>query len=272
MSEGSGPGDRGPLGFDGDDEEGNNRPRTPAPAVDPGTESAGVGQSDWSHRRDPDLEAGWKPEPRRPPPGTRRYTWVVGIAFLVAIIYVSINTLRTNGPGSRGLSAGQGAPPFAVPLATGSLNGDANVATRSNQGSAGRVPACVLRGPQILNICQLDEHAPVVLAFLFTRGASKCEDQLDVMQRLAPRFPRVDFAAVGIAGGRGALRSLVRARGWTFPVGYDRDGILANLYAVAGCPTINLIAAGGINTRTLIGVQSQAQLEAAIAASLQARR
>src|SRR5947207_1809292 len=70
------------------------------------------------------------------------------------------------------------------------------------------------------------------------RGGSECRRELDVMQRLRPRFPGVRFAAVAVRGDRGALRTLIRRRGWTFPIGYDRDGAVANLYGVAVCPTI----------------------------------
>ena len=34
-----------------------------------------------------------------------------------------------------------------------------------------------------------------------------------------------------------ALRELADDHGWTMPLGQDRDGALANLYRVGGCPT-----------------------------------
>ena len=41
-----------------------------------------------------------------------------------------------------------------------------------------------MRGPKILNSCQLAERGPVALVFLGTRG-ERCERQLDTMQRVS---------------------------------------------------------------------------------------
>ena len=70
---------------------------------------------------------------------------------------------------------GEQLPPFAVPLALGSLNGDADTATHAFEGAAGRVPACNERGSQILNICELYEGAPVVLALFVDSGSCAAE-------------------------------------------------------------------------------------------------
>ena len=120
---------------------------------------------------------------------------------------ITINTIETKPNGLKGLAPGEQMPPFAVPLASGSLKGDADTARDADEGSAGRVPACNERGPQILNICQLYEGAPVVLA-LFVDGGS-CPDVLSDMQALAPSFPGVRFAAVAIKGERAKVRSLI---------------------------------------------------------------
>ena len=49
--------------------------------------------------------------------------------------------------------------------------------------------------PEILNICQLYERGPAVLALFFKAGS--CPDVLTRMQELTSDFPRVGFAAVG---------------------------------------------------------------------------
>ena len=74
----------------------------------------------------------------------------------------------------------------------------------------------------------------------------------------------MQFAAVAIRGSRDALRRRVRDRGWRLPVGHDRDGAVANEYAVAVCPTITLARRGGRVLKTLLGSQDDAQLSAAI--------
>jgi len=131
--------------------------------------------------------------------------------------------------------------PFAVPLALSDLDGDANVALKRGQGGAGARPACEVRGPRVLNVCQLWERGPVALAFFAIRSG-RCVDQLDTLERLRRAYPDIEFAAVAIKGDRDDLRRMIRGHGWRFPVGYDRDGALANLYGVAVCPHITYAA------------------------------
>lgn len=237
----------GPLGFPPDPEAPGDRPSPRPPS------GQGEGGS---------LPRAPASAPRRV--GRGRYGWVAGVVGVVLVALIGFNTLRTKGPGSRGIPAGRILPAFAVPLALGPIQGDADFATRPAEGAAGRVPACQLRGPGILNICQEYEQGPLVLAFLVTRGGGRCADELDVLERLQGRFPSVRFAAVAVAGDRGGLRTLVRKRGWTFPVGYDRDGAVANLYAVAVCPQIVLAARGGLSRGTLLGYQGESRLREAI--------
>lgn len=182
-----------------------------------------------------------------------RNGWWVGLLAGAILIYILINTLRTEGPGSAGLQRGDRLPPFAAPEVLSGLEGDANVATPRNTGEqAGRVPACELRGPDIVNSCALGHDRPLVLGFLFTRGA-QCAGSFDALEALARRFPRVSFAGVVVRGDREEARSLVRRRGWTFPIAYDRDGAIANLYGVAGCPEVVLADPGGRVRETVTG-------------------
>ena len=51
---------------------------------------------------------------------------------------------------------------------------------------------------------------------------------------------------------------------WRLPVGWDRDGAVANAYAVAVCPAITLARRGGTVVRTLLGSQTEEQLRSAI--------
>jgi len=181
-----------------------------------------------------------------------RRGWIVALVAFLALVYITINTLKTNGPGSAGIPTGHQLPPFAAPLATSDLKGDANVATRTGQGQAGREPACDVTDLRALNICTLEKRGPVVLAFLIS-GNGRCDDQLDAMQALTARYPQVGFAAVAIKGSRSDLRKLVRKHGWTFPVAQDADGAVANLYGVAVCPTVVFAASGGRVQETTIG-------------------
>jgi thiol-disulfide isomerase/thioredoxin len=183
----------------------------------------------------------------------RRPGVLIGVLVFAAMVYIVLNTLRTEGPGSRGVAAGSRLPEFAVPLALSDLDGDANVSER----------ACGVRGAEILNSCELTERGPVVLAF-FAEPSERCDDEIDALDRVRPRFPDVQFAAVAIKGDREQLRRRVRERGWRLPVGYDRDGAVANLYGVAICPTITLAHRGGEVAQSLLGSQDEGALEAAV--------
>ncbi|HEY7962013.1 MAG TPA: hypothetical protein VID29_08845 [Solirubrobacteraceae bacterium] len=194
-----------------------------------------------------------------------RYGRYVAVIGLVLVALITLNTVLTRPRGASGIAAGQPLPPFAVPLAAGSLEGDADVARHADEGSNGRTAACRERGAQILNVCELYERAPLVLA-LFVNGGS-CAAVLDQMQRLAPAFPGVRFAAVAIQprGERAALRRLVAARGLTLPVGFDRDGVLAVLYKVSTCPQLTFAYPGGVaQGAPLLGEPSPARLRARV--------
>lgn len=185
-----------------------------------------------------------------------RYARYVAVAGLIALVGITLYTELTRHGDVIGLRAGQQMPPFAAPLASGGLQGDVNVATKPKQGQAGRRPACQVRGQRILNLCQLYERGPVVLALFIDAGS--CTKVLERMQAIVPSFPGVSFAAVALEGQASAVAKLVRQRGLTLPVAIDRDGVLGGLYRVASCPQVTFAYPGGkvqgatlVNTPTL---------------------
>jgi hypothetical protein len=193
--------------------------------------------------------------------------WLVGVVGVVVLAYITVNTLRTEGLSPRGLERGTRLPPFAMPLArSASKDQFANVATRPDSGLEGKVPACTVRGPEILNVCELAERGPVVLAFVVT-GLDKCADQLDVIDRVAPRFPDVGFAAVAVGEDLGDLRRRLREHRWRTPIGYDHDGAVANLYGVAVvCPLLTFAGADGRVAGTELGTLGAGELAARVEA------
>lgn len=196
--------------------------------------------------------------PPRPPRGlASNATWIAGVGVVLLLAAVTINGIRTKGPGATGLRVGAPLPVFAAPLALSDLEGDANVAVEA--GGDVRHKACDVRGPKVFNVCELRDRGPVALVFTVTKS-KKCEDQVDVVDRLTARFPEVGFAAVAIKGDRDDVRKLVRERGWKLPVAYDHDGAVANIYGVAICPTMTLAGSDGNVTATALGFQSEAQL------------
>jgi hypothetical protein len=182
--------------------------------------------------------------------GSSRSAWIVGVAALLALAYITFNTLGTDAPGSRGVPTGEKLPPFAVPLALSSLDGDAQVDPAK---------ACRVRGPRVLNSCQLAERGPVAIAFFATKS-QRCERQIDVIDRVRRRFPDIGFAAVSVRGDRDEVRRQARRRRWGLPVGYDHDGAVTNAYAVAICPTITFAARNGRVVSTSFSLLGEAAL------------
>jgi hypothetical protein len=206
-------------------------------------------------------------EPRRRP----RYGGYAGLFAIVILVLITINTIVTKPNGVKGLAPGEQMPPFAVPLALGNLTGDADTATHADDGAAGRVAACQERGPQILNVCQLYEGGPVVLA-LFVDGGS-CAAVLDDMQALSSSFPGVRFAGVALKNGRSQIRKLIHSRGLTMPIGIDSDGALAALYKVATCPQVTFAYPGGeVQSKALLSDPSRAELRQRVAELVAASR
>jgi hypothetical protein len=195
----------------------------------------------------------------------------VGLLAVLILVLITINTIVTKPNGVKGIAPGETVPPFAVPLALGSLKGDADTATRADEGAAGRVPACAERGPQILNICQLYERSPVLLALFVDSGS--CPAVLADMQALSPSFPGVRLAAVAIKGKRGSVRRLIRSRGLTLPIGIDSDGSLAALYKLATCPQLTFLYPGGaVAGRALLSRPSRAALRGRLQELVRASR
>jgi hypothetical protein len=201
-----------------------------------------------------------------------RYSIVVGLIFLAIIV---VATLHTLGGGERGETLGLdrfparwALPEFAVPEGAGKLEGDANVA-QDDCGSSTlpcpeqppREPACRISTPEAIRICDFFAK-PLVISFWFTKGEG-CAAQQDVVQSVYERYrDRVGFLSLDIRDDRDTLRELIRTHGWTMPVGFDRDGAVASLYAVGGCPTFAYVYPGGFLESASIGDLTAEQLGA----------
>lgn len=172
--------------------------------------------------------------------GPGKYGAFVGLAAIVLIVVVGIVGITSDSPGGEPLKGGDKLPPFVALLATAQVDCDdepcdANVARKDNSGDAGKKAACGLEGPKYFNACTAARKGPLVLGFFVTAGGD-CENDMDVLEDVRRRHPKVTFAAVGIKADRGDLRDLIRLRRWGFPVAWDRDGAVANISGVASCP------------------------------------
>jgi hypothetical protein len=173
-----------------------------------------------------------EPPPPAKPPGASRYTWFLGVVGVLLIALVSINALSSEGVPSGGPNAGDRLIPFAVPLATAP-------ARKDEDANVDRKQVCEVRGSGVLNLCVLSRSGPVALA-IFPTEAPECRSVMDQFDRVARQAAGVQLVAVGSRGDRAALR-----RDHAFPVGWDKDGAVASLYGLVGCPQITFAARGG---------------------------
>jgi hypothetical protein len=199
-----------------------------------------------------------------------RYSIVVGLLFLVVIAIATFHTLGGGGAGKTlgldRLPARWPLPEFAVPAGAGQLEGDANVAQDDCETAelpcpegARRTPACRIRTRGAIRVCDFFGR-PLVISFWFTEGDG-CAEQQDVVQQVSERYRgRVGFLSLDIRDDRGTLRELIRQHDWTMPVGYDRDGAVASLYGVGGCPTFAYVYPGGTLQGASIGDLTASEL------------
>lgn len=209
-----------------------------------------------------------------------RYSIVVGL-FFVAVVAIAFIKGVGGDEGTLGLEEQPERwplPEFAVPAAAGGLEGDANIAQDDcatgslpcPEGSR-RTPACRLRTPGALRVCDLFDR-PSVISFWFSKGGD-CVDQQDVVDRVYARYRgRVSFLSLDIRDDREKVRELIRSRRWRMPVGYDHDGAVAGLYRVGGCPTFAYVYPGGVLQSASIGNLDVAALGAKIDRLLGATR
>jgi hypothetical protein len=184
-----------------------------------------------------------------------RYSIAVGLIFLALIAVATIHTLTGNGgEDTLGLDKQPTRwplPEFAVPAASGQLEGDANI-YQDDCGSASlpcsedppRVPACQITTPGAIRVCDLFDR-PLVISFWFGTE-NRCERQQGVVSTVAARYRgRVNFLSLDVLDSRESVGELVREQGWQMPVGFDRDGAVAALFRVALCPTFAYAYPGG---------------------------
>jgi thiol-disulfide isomerase/thioredoxin len=214
-----------------------------------------------SEPRKPGEEA---PEGEKPRPGAR-YSLIVGLAFVALIAYATYNSIQTDEGGLLGAEdaeRGRALAEFAVPDITTDLEGDANVYQDDCETSenpcpedAQRTPACEIDEPRAIRVCDLFDK-PLAISFWFTGGAD-CLAEQDAFNAAAERFEgRVNFLSVNVRDDISEVRQIAEERGWTVPVGWDRDGAVSNAYRVGLCPTMALALPGGILDDAVIGTES----------------
>ncbi len=202
--------------------------------------------------------------------GSRYGRYVVALAAILLVAF-TIHVAFSSHSGATSIEPGTRIPSFAAPYALGGPPGEVDVATHANDGQAGKVPACSERGPGILNMCQLYERGPVVLALFFQAGS--CTKVLDDLQQLSQSFPQVGFAAVAVKEGAASVAPVVRSKRLTVPVGVDGEGRLGELFSMVSCPQITFVYPGGVvQSAALLSTPPLATLRARVAELLSASR
>ena len=209
-----------------------------------------------------DLDRG-EPQPQPQPPRRRgSYTWVVGVAAVILIAVVSLNTLDEPREGGSGPPLGEPIPKFAAPVAGSGLEFDANVNQSADDPAPGDTPACDVRDDGALRSCDYTDR-PLVLTFIVP--TAECEAFVGRVERLRGRFPRVNFLTV-ISGRAADADKVVEKYGWRQPVALDRNGDVLTRYRFGLCPNVVLASRGGVAREVKTEAQgwSDAELVAAI--------
>jgi hypothetical protein len=192
-----------------------------------------------------------------------RYSIGVGLIFLALIAVATLHTL-SGGGGEDTLGLDKQPPrwplpEFAVPAASGNLEGDANI-YQDDCGSSSlpcsehppRVPACQITTAGAIRVCDLFDR-PLVISFWFGKE-NRCERQQGVVSAVAARYRgTVNFLSLDVLDSRESVGELVREQGWAMPVGFDRDGAVAALYRIGLCPTFAYAYPGGTLQSASIG-------------------
>lgn len=193
---------------------------------------------------------------------TSRYSLWVGVAFLIVVLVAGLNAFRSNEGGLLGADAAEAGTPlaeFALPEVPGGPDNDANV-FQDDCGSSEkpcpedeqRTAACDVEVEGVIRVCDFFAR-PLVISFWFTSPAD-CPPTQDVVDRVASEFEgEVGFLSIAVRGERADVEDVIAERGWSVPVGWDRDGAVSNLYRVGVCPTVAFVLPGGILSKAAIG-------------------
>jgi hypothetical protein len=201
-----------------------------------------------------DLDRQEPERPAQPPRRPGRYTWVVGVAFVILIAIVMLNTIGHGQEGSSGLLRGQKVPRFAAPAVLSSLDGDPNIKQSEGDHSVSNdKPACEVQLEGAVRSCDYTSKPLVITLIVPT---AECESYLDRVERMRSRFPGVNFLAV-ISGPRDRARESVRAHRWREPVVSDDNGALLALFRTPPyCATTVFAYRGGTVRYTKTRAQS----------------
>jgi hypothetical protein len=190
--------------------------------------------------------------------------WKAFLGLLTIAIIVSLWTLFNGSKpvGSENL-IGKPLPDFAAPLASGTQSADANIYTPEQAKALKSTAACDVDLPGVFNSCR-DLKGDAILTF-WNSTKSECVTDVSTLDDFAASHPDTNVVAVAFNQSDASVRKFVKTQDWKLPVAIDRDGAVAGLYAVAGCPSTYFVHDGEI-TGVKLGVLTSAQLAKGLAA------
>jgi hypothetical protein len=215
-----------------------------------------------NEREDPYFDEDREREAEEARRAARPYSIAVGIVFLGVLLFAGINAVRNSGEAVLGPERGQQIPLFAAPISTGSEDGDANIDQGEVVGGKRRGSACEIPGSRrdVLRICDYFDR-PLVMVAWFTRGCGSCRPQLDSVERVRQRVRGVHFIGLDVRDSKENARKEVLEHGWSFPMAFDRDGAVSQLYGIGGGPTIIFAYPDGITRDVHLGELDDRELE-----------
>lgn len=184
--------------------------------------------------------------------------WKGITAILVIAVLVSLATLYGGSKpiGSENL-IDRPLPAFAAPLADGDLDGDANIFTAAQAEAEDATAACDVTLKGSFNSCtQLPGDAIVVF---WNSTKPECVTQVDRLEQAAAKRRDLSVVAVAFENSKTEAAEAKAQNGWKIPVAVDRDGAVASLYAVTGCPSV-FWASDQKTTAVKLGLQSVEKL------------
>ena len=215
-----------------------------------------------NERPDPFVDEDREREAEEARRAARPYSIAVGVVFLGVILFAGINAVRNSGEAVLGPEKGRRVPLFAAPTPTGQLDGDANIDQGKVVNGRRRDSACDIAGSRrdVVRICDYFDR-PLAIVFWFKRGCGTCRPQLDTVERIRKRVPGVHFIGIDVRTSKDNARKEVLEHGWRFPMGYDRDGAVSQLYGIGGGPTIIFAYPDGITMDVQLGELDDRELE-----------
>jgi hypothetical protein len=215
-----------------------------------------------NERQDPVFDEDREREAQEARQAARPYSIAVGVVFLAVLLFAGINAVRNSGEAVLGPEKGRQIPLFAAPASTGAEDADANIDQGEVVNGRRRGSACEIEGSRrdVVRICDYFDR-PLVIVGWFTKGCESCRRQLDTVERVRRRVRGVHFVGLDIRDSKQNAREEVLEHGWRFPMAFDRDGAVSQLYGIGGGPTIIFAYPDGIASDVYLGELDERSLE-----------